>query len=127
MRWVLPQLPADTPAPPVAFPGMGARLSVLRDPAALLVGALAVHRLTRLAVEDEVTRPLRERITRWAEGTAERRAAPSVSYFVTCPWCVSVWVAAGWAALTVTAPAVAAPAGAVLAWSSAAGLLSSLE
>jgi hypothetical protein len=39
----------------------------------------------------------------------------------------SVWVAAGWAALTVTAPAVAAPAGAVLAWSTVTGLLSSLE
>jgi hypothetical protein len=106
---------------------MGARLSALRDPITLAVGALAVHRLTRLAVEDEVTRPLREKITAWAEGTAERKAAPSLSYFVTCPWCVSMYVAAGWAALTVTAPAAAATAGAVLAWSSVTGVLASVE
>lgn len=99
---------------------MGVRLSSFRDPAALAVGALAVHRLTRLVVEDEVTRPARERLT---------AAAPEgrLAYFLTCPWCVSMWVAAGWAALTAAAPAVAAPAGAALAWSSATGLLSSLE
>lgn len=99
---------------------MGARLSALRDPVSLAVGALAVHRLTRLAVEDEVTRPLRERIE---EAAPEGRLA----YFVTCPWCVSIWVGAGWAALSAAAPAVTAPLGAVLAWSSVTGLLSSME
>lgn len=98
---------------------MGARLSVLRDPAALTIGALAVHRLTRLVTEDEVARPLRERLS--GDGTTR------LAYFLTCPWCVSIWVAAGWAALTASAPAVAVPAGTVLAWSSAAGLLTSLE
>jgi hypothetical protein len=93
----------------------------------LTVGALAVHRLTRLLIEDEVTDPARTRIRRWADGTAEREAHPAVTYLLTCPWCVSVWVAAGWAALTAAAPAAASTAGAVLAWSSAAGLLSSLE
>jgi len=99
---------------------MGARLSVLRDPAALAVGALAVHRLTRLAVEDEITRPLRERIT---------DAAPDgrLAYLVTCPWCVSMWIGAGWAVLTAAAPGVASAAGAALAWSSATGLLSAME
>lgn len=93
---------------------------MLRDPVTLAVGALAVHRLTRLAVEDEVTRPARERIT---------AAAPDgrLAYFVTCPWCVSMWVGAAWAALAVAAPAVAAPVGAALAWSSLTGLLSTLE
>jgi hypothetical protein len=105
----------------------GARLDRFRDPALLATGALAVHRLTRLVIEDEVTSPVRARIRRWAEGTAEREAHPAVSYLLTCPWCVSVYVAAGWAALLAAAPAVAAPAGAALAWSSAAGLLSSLE
>lgn len=99
---------------------MGSRApSPFRDPVALTVGALAVFRLTRLLVEDEVTRPLRERLADNAEGR--------LAYFVTCPWCVSVWVAAGWAGLAVAAPAVAAPAGAALAWSAASGLLSSLE
>jgi hypothetical protein len=92
--------------------------SALRDPVALVVGGLAVHRLTRLLVDDEVTRPLRER----AERLGDRAA-----YLAHCPRCVSVWVAAGWAGLAVAAPAVAAPAGAVLAWSAVSGLLSSLE
>jgi hypothetical protein len=104
---------------------MGARLSALRDPVTLAVGALAVHRLTRLITEDTLTGPLRVRVARRGGSTA---AGPSTAEaFIHCPWCVSVWVAAGWAALTVVAPAVAAPAGAALAWSSAAGLLSSLE
>jgi len=99
---------------------MGARLSVLRDPTALAVGALAVHRITRLALEDRITEPFRERVQ---EAAPEGRLA----YFVTCPWCVSMWVGAGWAALTVAAPAVARPLGAVLAWSSVTGLLASVE
>lgn len=99
---------------------MRLRLSSFRDPATLLVGALAVHRLTRLVTEDEVTRPVRERV---------QDAAPEgrLAYLLTCPWCVSVWIGAGWAALTAAAPAVAAPAGAALAWSSVTGLLSSWE
>lgn len=92
----------------------------MRDPTTLLVGALATHRLTRLVLEDEVTRPLRERVL---------EAAPDgrLAYFLTCPWCVSVWVGAGFAALTAAAPVTAAAAGAVLAWSSVTGLLASLE
>jgi len=94
-------------------------LARLRDPVALAVGGLAVHRLTRLLVEDKITEPVRERLSANAEGR--------LAYFVTCPWCVSMWVAAGWAALTAAAPTVAAPAGAALAWSSLTGLLASAE
>jgi hypothetical protein len=100
---------------------MGSRVaSVLRDPITLAVGALAVHRLTRLVVDDEVTAPLRKRLT---------EAAPEghLAYLLSCPWCVSIWLGAGWAALAVAAPPVAAGAGAVLAWSSATGLLASVE
>lgn len=100
---------------------MGARATTpFRDPVALTVGALAVYRVTRLVVEDTIADPIRNRIV---EAAPEGRLA----YLVTCPWCVSVWVAAGWAGLAVAAPAVAAPVGAALAWSAAAGLLSSLE
>lgn len=86
----------------------------------LAVGALAVHRLTRLATQDEITTRLRERI---------HTAAPEgrLAYFVTCPWCVSMWVGAGWAALTVAAPRTARVVGAALAWSSVTGLLASVE
>lgn len=95
-------------------------LAPLRDPVALAVGALAVHRLTRLATADEVTAPLRERVT---DAAPEGRLA----YLATCPWCVSVYAAAGWAVLTAAAPRAATAAGAVLAWSSVTGLLSSWE
>jgi len=96
---------------------MGA-LARLRDPVTLTVGALAVHRLTRLALNDKITEPWRDRI---------QDEAPDgrLAYFVTCPWCVSIWVGAAWAALVVAAPAVAAPAGAALAWSSVTGLIAS--
>lgn len=103
---------------------MGARATTpFRDPVALTVGALAVYRVTRLLVDDEVTRPLRERIGALAVVEQNERLA----YLVNCPWCVSPYVAAAWAGLAAAAPAVAAPLGAVLAWSAASGLLSSLE
>lgn len=47
----------------------------------------ATHRLTRLVIEDEITRPIREAITdRWPES--------KLAYLITCPWCVSVWAGA---------------------------------
>jgi hypothetical protein len=106
---------------------MGARwlLSPLRDPVALTVGGLAVHRLTRLLIEDEITQPLRD----WIDPPSEEpiQEQTRLGYFITCPWCVSVWVAAGWAVLTAACPGVTAAAGAALAWSSVTGLLSSVE
>jgi hypothetical protein len=95
------------------------RIDALADPVALAVGALAVHRLTRLLVVDEVTRPLRERV--------EPHLGDRATYLASCPWCVSPYIAAGWVALTVRAPRVARLAGAVLAWSAVSGLLSSWE
>jgi hypothetical protein len=98
---------------------MGSRVAALRDPITLAVGALAVHRLTRLVVEDTIADPIRDRLI-------ERAPNGRVAVFVTCPWCVSVWAAVGWAALTVAAPRVAATAGAVLAWSSVTGIVASV-
>lgn len=106
---------------------MGRRLAALRDPYALTVGALAVHRLTRLLVEDEITRRPRQAVQAWARGTATRRARPQVEYLTGCPWCVSIYVAAAWAALTATHPAAALTAGVPLAWSSVTGILATLE
>lgn len=105
---------------------MGLR-QVTRDPLALTVGALATHRLTRLLVEDEITRPAREAVQQWARGTATRAARPHIEYLTTCPWCVSMYVGLGWALLTARAPRLSAAAGTVLAWSSVTGLLASWE
>jgi hypothetical protein len=106
---------------------MGPTLSALHDPLQMTLAGLAVYRMTRLIVEDEATRPARERVTSWAAGTAERRAHPSVGYFVTCPWCVSFWLAAAWVVFLVLVPNIALGADAVLALSAVAGLLSSWE
>jgi hypothetical protein len=100
---------------------MGSRVaSTFRDSTSLVVGGLAVYRLTRLVVDDKIAEPIRDRIV---------EAAPEgwLANLVTCPWCVSVWAGFAWAGLTAAAPAVAAPVGAALAWSAVAGLLSSLE
>lgn len=66
----------------------------------LLLYALAVARVTRLITADKITEGLRGHVIRWAD----RRAGinpddpfaptPLLSYFVTCPWCVSIYVGA---------------------------------
>jgi hypothetical protein len=88
------------------------------DPVDLVLGALAVHRLTRLVTDDTITEHLREPIV-------ERGGWPG--YFTTCPWCVSMWVAGGWLLLRTAAPRTARALGTVLASSSVAGLLASWE
>jgi hypothetical protein len=54
---------------------------------AFFIKALATWRLTELVVEDELTRPLREAVTKRWPGS---RAA----YVATCKRCVSVWAGA---------------------------------
>lgn len=94
------------------------RLAELDDPVALAVSALAVYRITRLVTTDRVA-------DRWRAPLVARGGR--AGYFVTCPWCVSVWLAAAWLPLLLLAPRVALAAGAVLAFSAVAGLLSSWE
>lgn len=79
------------------------------DAVEVALDAVAVARLTRLLVEDVILDPIRDPIKAWASkrkppllGTADvvdtlRRpvAHPKIAYFLTCPWCVSVYVAAG--------------------------------
>ena len=58
----------------------------------LLTDALAVKRLTRLVTEDTITEPLRNEIfKRFGPPETSR----GVSFGVTCPHCVSIWLAAG--------------------------------
>lgn len=54
---------------------------------ALIVGVLAVARITRLLTEDRLTIGYR----RWV---VKRTGEDSMlSYLVHCPWCMSLWVA----------------------------------
>lgn len=50
----------------------------------LAVDVLATERLTRLVVEDEITKNLRYRVM-------GKFPDSKVSYLVNCPYCVSVW------------------------------------
>lgn len=72
---------------------------------ALTVYAMAVARLVRLINSDTITDPIRVAVERRArdEARSERERArwSTFSYFLTCPWCVSMWVAfaTAWAPL----------------------------
>jgi peptidoglycan/LPS O-acetylase OafA/YrhL len=53
----------------------------------LVVASLAVARLTRLLVDDQLTIGLKRwAIRKWGDTSWQ-------SYLVHCPWCVSVWIA----------------------------------
>ena len=53
----------------------------------LVLGMLAVARLTRFIVEDQLAIGLRRwTVNKWGENSL-------ASYFIHCPWCVSVWFA----------------------------------
>lgn len=57
-------------------------------PVLLLVLSLAVARLTRLVVQDEITKPIRALAVRhWGPGGM-------IPYLLHCPWCSGVWVSA---------------------------------
>lgn len=97
---------------------MGPDLALLHDPVLLVLHALAVFRLSRLAAVDVVLAGPRDRLVARLE---PRR--PLLAYLVSCVWCLSVWVAVGWFVLAVLLPTPAAIVAVPLAWSAAAGLL----
>jgi hypothetical protein len=88
----------------------------------LALYVLATARLLRLVMDDKITDPIREWIIRSTPKQSLRR------YFITCAWCVSIWVAAAPAFLYVLIPdntAARIPA-AILAFSAAAVFLRDL-
>lgn len=86
----------------------------------LAVDALAVFRLTRLAVEDEITADAR---SRWFE--RHDPGTTKLGYLLTCPWCTGFWVSAAAVAARSLAPGLWEPAAKVLALSAAAGIMHS--
>lgn len=52
------------------------------------MGMLAVARLTRLLVDDEITVDIR----RWFVKRYGEEA--KITYFIHCPWCTSIWIGA---------------------------------
>jgi hypothetical protein len=80
--------------------------------------ALAVARLTQLIVEDEITRPARQAINRWAVDAPEFSLRERIATAVGCGACSSVYAAA--AVLIATRVPVLRPLVRVLAASQAA-------
>jgi hypothetical protein len=74
----------------------------------LIVDALAVYRLAILITKDTITEPLRDRIIAmpktWSSPAERISPRPRLAAFITCPWCVSIWIAAAVVALTNFAP-----------------------
>lgn len=113
----------------------------------LVVDALAVHRLTRLATRDEITEPIRSALieqayqlagtaaaaraaaphSTWSERAEDDPDAPRLARLLTCRWCMGWWiaVAAVWARRR--HPAWWSPLAEAAALSSAAALLAALE
>lgn len=119
--------------------------------------ALAVHRLTRLVTDDELTRPWRDKtvehayvhgrwlggrtdlrteelaaavatgVIDWSEAVEQDDNPPKVATLVTCRWCASVWIAAGVLVARRVAPSWWAPAARLLALSSVSTLLATVE
>lgn len=91
----------------------------------LIVGALLTARLSRLASEDTILDPWRDRLGDRADRSP---VWEWIWDLVTCRWCVSIWIAAavvaGWHVLPTT---VWVTVGAVGAWSFATGLMARLE
>jgi hypothetical protein len=85
---------------------------------AFVVFALAVHRLTKLVIDDYIFDTPRQAYF--------RKFPPQTSklgYLATCPWCVSIWAAALLLLIAFIYLPAAVVLGLVLAASSVAGLL----
>jgi Protein of unknown function (DUF1360) len=77
----------------------------------LVCDALAVYRLAQLVGSDTITQPIRD-------ASSER-----MTLFLTCPWCVSIWIAAAVVALTALVPSAWQYAALALALSGVTGFL----
>lgn len=95
----------------------------------LTVDSLAVYRLTVLLTKDTITAPFRERLgLPWSHpgipGPPPYAGVRWMAFsWLSCAWCVSVWLAAGVVALTRFAPGAWQYAGMALALSGVAGYL----
>jgi hypothetical protein len=84
----------------------------------VVLSAFALARMARLVTSDAIFDRPRERI---------KRAGTKAALFITCPWCVSIWLAAGVVALIHFYPHWWFYAAAVFTFSEVAGLLAGHE
>lgn len=116
----------------------------------LLVDAVAVYRLTRLATTDEITEPIRGSIIRigyliaigaedvedweadspfetWTDRAVDDADSPWLARLVTCRWCMGIWIAIFASVARRVAPRWWSRVAEVAAVAAAAGLLSGSE
>ena len=84
-----------------------------------IADALAVHRLTKLVIDDYITEPLREKVYDKFGDPSESK----ISYLIGCPWCVSVYAGFGVVAARAVAPKAWRYVSYALAFSSVTGLI----
>jgi hypothetical protein len=82
------------------------------------VDALATYRLARLLTEDELLEPVREWV--WKNHAPDET---KIGYFVTCPWCVSIWAGGLVAVARELAPGPWGVAARALAFSAVTGIV----
>lgn len=107
---------------------------------------VAAHRLTRLATDDSITRPLRARVIRWAYWRSRKLSLagktdaqvdeypmndeeepPKIAELVRCRWCAGMWISGFVVVARRYAPGAWDPLARLLATSDAAALLARLE
>lgn len=89
---------------------------------ALLTDALAVHRLARLVVTDEIFDRPRAHVKASLHAAGYAKAVEGLG----CEWCTGVWVAAAVTAARYVAPRVWQPVARALAAADLAGIVTSL-
>jgi hypothetical protein len=90
----------------------------MNDLVSLARTSLATYRLSRLAVEDEITSPIRDRI--WKTYPPE---STKVGYLLTCYWCSSIYAASALQISRIIAPKTTRAVETVLAASAVAGIV----
>ena len=83
-----------------------------------IILALAIFRLTRVIVVDEIFSDLRDRI--WEKFPPE---TSYVGFFFTCEWCVSMWVALPTVLLYALYPSITLTVGCIFALSAVSSLI----
>lgn len=90
----------------------------MRDLAALTTTALATYRLSRLAIEDEITSDLRNKV--WKKYPPEKT---KIGYLLTCYWCSSIYAASALEISRMIAPKTTRAVETALAASAVAGIV----
>lgn len=87
-----------------------------------VIAGLAVYRLTRLIIRDEILSTPRNFF--WSKFPPE---SSLLGYLLTCPWCISIWVASILQISSIIIPEATYAVEIVLALSAVAGLLTAYE